>query len=560
MMSGMSKPASIPFGVVREKNVRIPMRDGVELSANLFRPAGAGRYPGLLLRTPYGKPAERMDRLVRAGYAVVCQDCRGRYESDGDFRSLMSDAHREAEDGYDSVEWLAAQEWCNGKVGTFGVSYNAWTQWMLAKLKPPHLKAMAPWSIPEEGWQIDWTGSFRPGRRLRWLLTTMAPDLRRRQGLPPPHTKEEANRIWTEIEQGRFLSLLPLAHLAEFLPEPLGSEYLDFLNEPLRPVWRFEEAHKVLTVPTLSVTGWFDHCCSLPNFHGARKHGATALARRQAKVIIGPYAHATLCQRLSGGFDFGPDAALDHHDILIRWFDRWLKDQPNGVDRDPPVRYFVMGSNEWKHDSVWPPALTKERIDFLGAKGKLVGKPPKKAAPDQYQYDPADPTPTLWDPDLVQTTSDRNLLNHRADILRYRSRPVDKPFEIAGYPEVTLFASSSAPDTDFFAHLAVETKEGKAMEIAHGMVRASSRRSRKGTAPLSPDQIEEFQIRMGPTAYRFSKGDVIRLELSSADFPNYDRNHNTGGNDLFESDMAIAKQKVFHDAGHPSRLRLPVTS
>jgi putative CocE/NonD family hydrolase len=247
----MSPEPSDLLGVATERDVEIPMRDGVVLRATLFRPDRPGRFPGLLLRTPYEITEGDIEPFARSGYAVVAQHSRGRYASDGDFVPFTVPDNGEAEDGYDSVEWLARQPWCNGRVGTFGISYNAWMQWQLAKLRPPHLQAMCAYSIPLENTEVDYPGGFRPGRRIRWWMTNIAPDLRRRQGLPPPHTPAEANRNWAEVEHGRWLDFMPWMDIVNHLPPGLAEYAEDWLKEPQRRPWRMDEIHREVAVPNL---------------------------------------------------------------------------------------------------------------------------------------------------------------------------------------------------------------------------------------------------------------------------------------------------------------------
>ncbi len=555
------------LGVIVEKDVPVPMRDGVVLRANVFRPDGPGEYPGLLLRTPYGKAEEGFERYVRAGYVVVTQDTRGRYASDGEYVPFTVEHTGDAEDGYDSVEWLAEQPYCNSRVGTMGASYCAWMQWMLAKLRPPQLQAMCAYSIPLELTGVDYTGAFRPGRRIKWWMTTIAPDLRRREGLPPPHTPAEAGRIWDEIEHGRWLGFLPWLELPRFLPKRLAKYAEDWLREPHRQAWNFAEAHREIEVPNLDFSGWFDHCNdTMWHLRGMQENARTEIARTQTRLIIGPWSHVTIGARKIGDIDFGPQAQIDLHGTIIRWFDRWLKDMDNGVDREPAARYFVMGSAQWKAADTWPPEGTSDAVYYLssdgqarpiGQSGALTLAAPMDETVDAYVYDPRDPVPTLWNRALFTMPADRRQLEYRSDILYYRTPPLAEDVEVVGYPEVVLHASSSAPDTDFFASLVDEAPEGPAMEVCSGMVRARHRNGIEREELLEPGQVTELRIRLGPTACRFRRGHRIRLEITSSDFPNYDRNHNTGRNDLADPELVPAEQQVFHSAGHPSRLVLP---
>lgn len=559
------------LGVHFEENVPVPMRDGTILRANIFRPEAKGRYPALLTRTPYGKAAGGQERFVLAGYVVVAQDTRGRYASDGEWIPLWEPDTGEAEDGYDTVEWVAAQPWCNGRVGTMGASYCAWTQWMLARLRPPHLVAMSARSIPPEWTGVDWWGGFKPARRIHWWLTQMAPDLRRRHGLPPPHTIAEARKMWDELERGLWLGFLPWSKISKHLPPGLAEYAESWFKEPNRRPWRFDEHYGEIDVPNLDVSGWYDHCNgTIRHLAGMQAGARSEMARTQSRLIVGPWNHVGMGARELGDGDFGPAAQMDLNGMLIRWFDHWLKGDKNGVEQDPAVRYFVMGSNEWKSAPAWPPRDTDTLELFLhneasgcgtGIPGVLTREVPSQSEPpDTYSYDPDDPVPSLWSPMFFTWPSDRRRLDHRRDILRYVSEPLAEDIEIAGDPTMVLYAASSAPDTDFFARLADDGPDGPALEISYGMVRARHRASFDEEDLLSPGEVTEFRIQMGPTACRFRKGHRIRLEITSSEFPNHDRNHNVGRNDLFDAEFAVAEQTVFHAKEFASCLVLPVVA
>jgi len=396
----------------------------------------------------------------------------------------------------------------------------------------------------------------------------MAPDLRRREGLPPPHTPEEARQIWDEIEHGRWLGLLPWVDVVRHLPERLAHYVEDWLGEPARPPWHFDEVHQEVEVPNLDFSGWYDHCNGTMAHLGLmQRNGRTELAREQTKLIIGPWNHPGLGQRRIGDIDFGPAAHLDLTDLIIRFFDRWVKGIENEVDAEPPVRYFTMGTGEWKQAETWPPEGLREAVYYLHSGGRAQGvagdgrldeMEPGDEREDHYRYDPQDPVPTLWTRDLFTVPADRRQLGHRRDILCYRSEPLVQEVEVVGYPSFVLFAASSAPDTDFFARLVDEDPEGQALEICYGMVRARHRNGLEREDLIEPGAVIEYRISLGATAICFQVGHRIRLEVTSSDFPNHDRNHNTGRNDLVDAEFIVAEQQVHHSASYASRLLLPI--
>lgn len=551
-----------------EENVETPTRDGTVLRANIARPVADGQYPVIVERTPYGKTGRGIEEFAKCGYVVVSQDVRGRYASDGEWIPFTQEDTGDAEDGYDLVEWAAAQSWSNGKVGAMGCSYPAWMCWQLAKLRPPHLIAMAARSISRELTALDWPGAFKPGRRIKWWLNTMAPDLRRRHGMSKPHTTEEARVIWDEVEHARWLGLHPWSKIAKYLPPGLAEHAEDWLKHPNRRAWKFEDAHKEVEVPNLDVSGWYDHVNdSIYHLPGMQANGRSEVARTQTKLIAGPWSHVALGQRQQGGVDFGEAAEMNMAATIISWFDHWLKDEDNGVDKDPAVRYFVMGSGEWRSAGTWPPEGHGSKELFLGSGGDASASAPGELSDvagsssgesDSYEYDPDNPVPTLWSERLFTEAPDRRRLEYREDILYYMTAVLEEDLEIAGDPEVLLCASSSAPDTDFFARLVDDDPDGIALEVSYGMVCARHRNSLDEEDFLTPGKVTEFRIKLGPTACCFKKGHRIRLEITSSDFPNHDRNHNVGRNDLFDAETVTATQTIFHSSAHPSKLILPV--
>jgi len=552
-------------------NVPIPMRDGIVLKANIFLPEREGPVPAILERTPYGKRGHdtAVRRYVLAGYACIFMDTRGRYASGGDWIPFITPETYEGTDGYDTIEWIASQPWCNGRVGTTGASYNALVQWRTAPLRPPHLCAMSARTIPTEFNELDWTGGiFRLARRLRWLFVTMAHDVRRRAGWQHLHKADSVLAAWN-LEGESLMRTLPVSAIADQLPSPMDHYFRDWLKNPSVRLWHFNEGHHEVDVPNLDVTGWFDHCNdSLRHLAGMQAHGRTETARRQSRVILGPWSHITPGQPSCGAFDFGPAAQQDIDGLILRWFDHWLKDEPNGVTEDPTVRYFMLGSNTWKTAPAWPPPNTRDQAWYLAGTGyaAVPGKPgdlcttAAEGSPDSFDYDPMNPVPSLLNANLFTEANNRARLDHRDDIARYRSAPLSEAVEIAGNARVILHAASSARDTDFHIHLADEAPDGTAMELASGAIRARYRNGTDREALLTPGVPVELTIELGPTACRFAPSHRIRLEITSSNFPNFDRNHNTGGDDLHETTLVTARQTVFHNPQHPSRLILPIST
>ena len=553
------------FGVVVEADVAAEMRDGTVLRADVYRPDAPGSYPVLLQRTPYAKDGENCveqgHRLAERGYVVVQQDVRGRYRSDGEFQpGFFSADHRDAEDGYDTVEWAAGLPWSTGRVGTFGGSYCGWTQWELAHTRPPHLAAMIPSAIAANLLDREMSGVLRLGRILWWSTNTLAPDVRLRLGEPGPVTTDEAERLYLERDRNKWLWHLPLAEIPDDVLSGVGKHWRSWLADHASDHFGFLDRHRDVAVPALTTTGWYDQQIgAIKNFTGMRANGMTEEARSGQRLIVGPWSHTTdFSSSQVGELDFGPEAVRDFFQIAADWFGHWLKGESTGVDEWPPVQLFVMGANRWRSDEEWPPAGTEYTDFYLHGGGKLAPRPPSDDPPGSYDYDPRDPVMTLYSPPGQQEPQDQRALDGRRDILTYQTDPVEEPLEVTGPITVHLWASSAAPDTDFTVKLMDVWPDGFVQELCYGIVRARYRESFANPSLIEPGRPYEYTIQVNPTSNLFRRGHRIRLDVSSSDFPNFDRNHNTGGDDYFESTLATARQTVYHDRERPSRVVLPV--
>ena len=554
-----------------EEDVPAAMRDGAILRADIYRPEGDEPLPVLLCRTPYHKRSERhisdAQNMAGRGYIVVVQDVRGRYSSDGDYRWMFGDQYREAEDGYDTVEWAAGLPGSTGKVGTFGLSYDAWVQWELARLRPPHLVAMVPVGICPRLLDLNW-GIFETGRRLRWCYT-MAVDFRRRDGLTTgPQTREEANAIWNHMERDKWFWFLPFDELpAEDVFYGLAGQFRDYLRHQNVEYWRFPEAHREVDVPVFGITGWYDRLIgTIDHFTGMRQNGMTAYARRNQKLLIGPWGHTTDLARQVGVMDFGPEAELNYYDLLQSWFDYWLKGIDTGIMDEPPIRRFVMSENIWRDEEAWPlnPVYTDYYFHSKGAAntpcgdGRLSQTPPEDEPPDSYLYDPRDPVMSLCTPDIQDTPCDQGPLDQRRDVLVFMTKPLEQDVEVTGQVVVKLWAASTAPDTDFTAKLVDVHPDGLAVGLCYGIIRAQYRQSYETPTLITPGQIYEYTISLRSTSNLFKRGHRIRLDISSSNFPFFDRNHNTGRPFYADAELVSATQTIYHTSLYPSRVILPV--
>lgn len=551
--------------VVTERNIAVPMRDGTILRANVFRPDHGGPYPVLVMRTPYGKRTGGMDRYVKAGYIVVSQDARGRYDSGGRWESFLRFETHDAEDGYDTVEWAAKLPNSDGKVGTFGASYNAFLQWRLATLRPPSLVAMAAFSIPARYTDLEGPGTIRPGRRLHWWVTSMSPDMRVRAKQPGTNSKAAMRKLWDAGQSKKWLGFLPWLELPKDACEDETPFVREWLEKPHTDPWKLHEGVKDIAVPNLNLIGWSDHCNGDMLLDRAiMSEARTEVARKGSRTIIGPWAHAK--RRRYGNIDFGPTAALDYVGLEIRWFDFWLKGRSNGIDQTAPVRIFVMGENRWRDELQWPLERAQDFTFHITSDGnantpigggQLVRKLPSASGNDGFVYDPNNPVPSLHGAPLYVIPTDQRPLADRRDILVYQTNPLTERFEVTGNPTVELFASSSAPDTDFFVRLIDVAPDGMARDVSLGMVRARYRNGLHEPALIEPNSVVKYIIRMNPTSNAFLRGHRIRLDITSSDFPNYDRNHNTSADQNADTELVTAKQTVHHGGTRATHIVLP---
>ena len=564
--------------VTIEYNVDAKMRDGVILRSDVYRPVTEQAVPVLLCRTPYGKTRRPMhsrigNEMAARGYIVVYQDIRGRYDSDGEALLHMGSDPRNPciNDGYDTVEWCAELPGSTGKIGTFGNSYCGMTQWEMAPTRPPHLVCMFAQGIVANHLDRHMSGVIRLGRRMTWTINTISPDFARRlQTKGAPKSPEEADELWETRDRSKWLWYLPISQIPEQVMPGMREYWLRLLRDTVKDHFHHHERHKDVDVPVLSATGWYDQQVgTIKHFTGMTQNGMTEHARENQRLIVGPWGHTTLAlDRELGEMNFGPEAVRDYFEIADAWFGKWLKGETTDTDKWPRAQIFVMGRNEWRNEETWPPQGMTPAPWYLHSGGHANGNDgdgvlsptlPDDEPPDQYAYDPRDPVMTIYTMEGQQVPMDQRRLDGREDILTYASAPLDAPLEVVGPVEVRLFASSSSPDTDFIAKLLDVHPDGFTQELCYGLIRAKYRNGTKCSELIEPGEIYEYAITLNPTGNRFLVGHRVRVDIQSSDFPNFDRNHNTGGNDYFDATVAVAHQTIFHCAEHASHIVLPVT-
>jgi putative CocE/NonD family hydrolase len=573
--------------VLIDQDVAMTTRDGVTLRADVYRPAAPGRFPVLLARLPYDKSQRRrpgdIDVFVEHGYVVIMQDTRGRFASDGDeFYPLVW----EAQDGHDAVEWAAGLPYSDGHVGTMGQSYLGATQYLLAPTRPPHLRAAFPASAPadfHQCWVYHSGGAFELGWQIPYAVL-MARDTIARRGLARTLLPElerllaPASTPWAPPLSPEAYRRLPLSGWAELLG-PVARYLGDYLRQPEDgpPWWRInvERQHAQVDVPMYHVTSWYDIFLhgGIANFCGLRRGAMTEAARAAQKLLIGPWAHlfpyTSPTSTGTGEVDFGPAALIDLHRIQLRWFDHWLKGIDTGLLDEPPVRIFVMGENRWRDEHEWPLARTRYtpyylrsggRANTAAGDGTLDPRSPGEEPPDHFVYDPDDPVPTRGGNTLILAmgVADQRPVEARPDVLVYTGAVLTEPLEVTGPITVTLHAASSAPDTDFTAKLVDVRPDGYAQNLADGIVRARYRQSRSVPTALVPGEVSTFTIDLWATSHAFLPGHRLRVEISSSNFPRFDRNLNTGLDQATGTRRQAARQTVVHDSRYPSHILLPV--
>lgn len=547
--------------MIEERDVGIPMRDGALLRADVYRPDGDQAAPAILARTPYDRsfnltPLAIIDpeRATEAGFAVVIQDIRGRFGSDGEFYPFRTDI----EDGRDSVDWVADRPWCTGAVAMAGRSFTAAAQYLAAVAQPPGLRAIAPMVIGGDMYH-NWIyqgGAFQLGFNLFWT-----------------HMMSDAGRRVSVADNFR---ALPVATPPLLDEHPDQRYYRDWLAHPTPDgYWDYASIAprlKCVQVPALIIGGWYDLFLhgTLQNFLRMRREAATEEARNGTRLVIGPWAHgSTYGTYPDHRFDvFGAEQDVDLDAQQLRFFARHLRGEHRELDDEPPVRIFVMGENRWRDEDDWPPARAQTERWYLHAGGELSPEPPADEPPDEYVYEPADPAPTIGGPTslpakFMRTNSgplDQAPLESRADVLVYSSAPLERALEISGWLRCLLYASTSAVDTDFVVKLCDVDPDGFSRILAEGILRSRYLWGFDVDRRVTPGESYAFDIDLVATSNVFLPGHRIRVLVTSSSFPRFDRNANSGnpiGTDTHD-DFVAARQTIFHDGSRPSHLLLPV--
>lgn len=596
------------YQILSTKNVAVPMRDGVSLASDIYRPclqgiAISGKFPTVLVRTPYDRSnyEDYAGTFVPHGYIVVIQSVRGRYGSGGRWRLFRDDSA----DGYDAAGWIASQEWSDGSIGTVGGSYDGGTQYAMALAQPAALKTMVPIVAASNPglYGIRHHGAFEL-RMFTWLFTVGNPiDSDSYPAYFPgdQSTREALARAAKDYRQ--YVLALPLR--AGTTPLRLAPDYESALVEIMSDgnydtFWKdigvdvVSHVTEVKDVPIFHISGWYDSwSLDTANLNYV---GLSRAKKSLQRLLMGPWTHSGIGSTSAGEAEFGPQAIVSVEDLEIAWMDRWLKGIPTGVEKESPVRIFVMGggdghrtpegrvfvSGHWRNENEWPLQRAAVTPYYLHRGGKLLPQKPGDENPDQIQFDPKNPVPSIggnvssqiglmragaYDQRCtsdVLSCTDRRPLSARNDILTFQTPPLKEEVEVTGRLIVNLWASSNALDTDFTVKLVdvyppnKDFPDGVELNVSDGIVRARYRDSLEKASLLTPGQIYRFQIELDPTSLLFAKGHRIRVDISSSNFPRFDVNPNTGEPLNENRRTVVAINTIYHDIEHPSAIELPL--
>ena len=577
--------------MIAEFNVPVEMRDGIVLRANIYRPNQEGKWPVLLHRHPYNKDTPPISfglydisRAVRQGYVVIVQDTRGRFASEGKWE-LISTSEQEASDTFETIQWASTLPYSNGEVGMFGESYSAFVQWAGMLQNPRELKAATPsfsWSDSLDGLMYR-GGALELGFLSYWQLGMYLDTLSRRHSDDQERAVALAQLISDIDHLKTEIKALPLKQFAPFVRNKVAPFILEHVERGMDQDYvdalSLKGKYDKFTVPTLNIAGWYDIFLqgTIENFLQMRNKGGSPEAR-QSKLVIGPWMHLDHSHQ-AGEINFGlaaNSAVVDLVGLQLRWFDHFLKGKDTGIINEAPVKLFVMGENVWRDEYEWPLARTiftpyylhsQGHANTLQGDGVLSTIIPDQEPADHYTYDPLNPVITkggsiMMPPDFSSGAFDQREIESRNDVLVYTTPVLENDVEVTGPVKVKLWASSSAADTDFVARLVDVHPDGYAQNLTDGIIRARYRNAAKGEAPslIKPGKAYLYEIDLWSTSNVFKKGHRIRLDITSSNFPRWDRNPNSGRNfgEDQANDVVIARQTIFHDAEHPSSIILPI--
>jgi hypothetical protein len=555
------------YEVTVERGVAAKMRDGVTLRADIYRPKADGKFPVLLVRTPYDKTGEMNFGLRAAarGYVVISQDVRGRFTSEGEWYPFKN----ESLDGYDTVEWAAALPYSNGKVGMFGGSYVGATQYLAAIAKPPHLAGICP-TVTASNYHDGWT--YQGGAFEQWFNESWS------SGLALDTMRRRSEKGINPLEGSKVLPLVSYPLLEAPSAAGIAPYFTDWLAHPnYDNYWKqisIEDHYADIQVPIYGIGAWYDIFLggTLRNYVRLKKEAGSEAARKGQRLLVTVGGHAGGGRKI-GAVDFGEKLEADGDAKMLDWYDWLLKGEANGVEKEKPVRIFVMGKNEWRDEDDWPLARAKSTHYYLhssgganglSGNGSLSTAAPGEEKADQYAYDPSDAVPTIGGPLCCQALptgngpQDQRPAEERPDVLVYTTAALAKDTEVTGPVSLDVYVSSSAVDTDFTGKLVDVWPDGFAQNLTEGILRLRCRNSQEKPELANPGETYHMTLDLWATSNVFLAGHKLRLEVSSSNFPRFDRNLNTGEEQARATRMVKATNMIYHDKAHPSALILPI--
>ncbi len=541
-------------------NIPVKMNDGCLLSADVYLPSNKGPFPIILECTPYGNHQEKKIRLFKkftdAGLAVCSVDVRGRHDSEGEWNPFFN----ERSDGIATQKWLAEQEFCNGNIGLFGLSYEGYAQWVTVDSLHPAVKTMVPIvALPDPVINLPYQDGVLYHQIITWALLV--------------HGKTNQNTGYQDWEN--IFKFRPLNKLDEHIGFK-SKFWKDWLAHPhLDDYWKkacYMDTVAKVNVPVLQITGWYDDdgITSFKNYTTIRSQGKNKKVQNKHKLVIGPWPHHPNTIPNVAGIDFGPDAIIDYEGLLIRWFRRWLMNEDNGIDKEPQVDVFIMGENKWRKLNNWSGNSVNKLKLFLSSKGQanslygngklIFDKPEDSEISDTFIYDPNDPVPYIYDLGTHQVggPNDQRAIERRDDVLVYTTKKMEKPLTLCGRVKVKLFTSTTGRDTDFTAKLCHVLRNGTARQLCDGIKRVSKRFGLDKTDYVEPGEMIELEIDLWATGVMIKAGEALRLEISSSASPKFTPHFNTAENQGEAIQPLIVKQEIFHNNSYPSYLEIEV--
>lgn len=580
-----------------DRGVPTPMRDGTVLVSDVYRPDDEDAHPVLLMRTPYDRTFPQnthhsidLVAMTLRGYTCMVQDVRGRFASEGHYETYTS----EADDGFDTIAWLTQQPWCDGNVGMFGTSYMAQAQWLAASQQPPALRALAPFQSPHSttGGDRYRGGALQLGVLASWAMGAIAPAevMRRAQADPSLWPEfllvlDDADNLDEHMRRLPLVPWLPIDARAGGL-SPQFDQTARYEFHP--PVPRFNPAD--IATPAMVFAGWYDvflqPCLDL--FCGVVTEGAGAETRALTRLVVGPWSHG-MASSVVGELNFGIGASsilLDRKEsyskLLGRWFDARMRGRDTGIDDEPRVKVFVMGENRWRGLEAWPPPSQAQRwhlhagageapgaapataVAAVGSAGRLaLEAPADEAAPSVFWLDPDDPVPTrggtlMLGQEYLRGPVDQLRTELRDDVLVFTSDPLETTLTVIGPVRLVAWVSAETPDTDVVARLCDVHPDGRSFNVVDGILRLRFREGLDREKPLEPGEVYRVELDLWSTAQAFLPGHRLRLHVTASDFPRYDRCPGTGQTSADATAILPQRNRLFHDAEHPTHLLLPI--